>query len=45
MDDSVSGDFFSVIDYDVNSLLTTYTITTWIVKVENIDSYIEPEIA
>lgn len=28
----MSGDFFSVIGFDVNSLLTTYTITTGIVK-------------
>lgn len=32
MDDGMNGDFYSIIGFDVNSLLTAYTITTGIVK-------------
>jgi len=32
MDDGMSGDFISIVGFDVNSLLTTYTIVNGIVK-------------
>ena len=32
MDDGMSGDFVSIVGFDINSLLTTYTIVNGIVK-------------